>query len=96
MSKIPEARAALSELADLLRARGQNDCAQTIEDILPWMVRRPYAREAAPVTSRPVDPLRAERIRDFARSNPDMPLQDVAAEFQVNIGRVSEALHGDR
>jgi hypothetical protein len=38
----------------------------------------------------------AEEIRQYAAANPDLHQQDIANHFGVNVGRVSEALHGDR
>jgi hypothetical protein len=38
----------------------------------------------------------AEEIRLYAAANPDLHQQDIANHFGVNVGRVSEALHGDR
>lgn len=35
-------------------------------------------------------------IRSFVYTHPTWPLQDVAEKFGVNIGRISEVLHGER
>lgn len=44
----------------------------------------------------PTLPATAAAIRAYCARHPDADLQDVAHRFGVNIGRVSEALHGRR
>ena len=38
----------------------------------------------------------AQEIREFAEANPGMSHQAIAEQFNVNHGRVSEAIHGKR
>jgi hypothetical protein len=42
-----------------------------------------------------MSPELAQEIREFAEANPGLSQQAIA-EFNVNHGRVSEALHGKR
>ena len=56
--------------------------------------RRSYTR--APTTRKSLDEDTKANIRDFVAENPNMAFQDVANIFDVNPGRVSEALHGKR
>jgi len=59
------------------------------------MYRRSATRRAA-VRSPKVTAEMAEEIRQYAKENPDLHQQDIANEFGVNVGRISEALHHDR
>lgn len=48
--------------------------------------------ERAANVSTPMTPALRRMIRQAYQSNPDVPLQDLAHTYNVNIGRVSEAL----
>ena len=50
----------------------------------------------APVQSKRMNDVIAADARQMKSHNPDMPLQEIAEALGVNIGRVSEALNGER
>lgn len=92
MSDIPEARRLLAEALPGLPSPWREQVAAALD----LMHRRPPARQPAPARKRQVDAALAARIRAYVAAHPGEHLQDVAAVFGVNPGRVSEALHGDR
>lgn len=92
MSNIPEARRLLLEVLPHLPLPWREQVAEAID----LMHRRPPARQRAPNKKLSVDARMAASIRLYVASHPDMHLQDVAVMFNTNIGRVSEALHGER
>jgi hypothetical protein len=85
---IPDAR-------DRLRALAKKHNIPELADIADAMYRRAATRRAG-VRSPKVTPEMAEEIRQYAAAHPDLHQQDIANHFGVNVGRVSEALHGDR
>lgn len=88
MRTIPEIRRRLYALA---MERGIPE----LRDLADDLHRRP-AVGRAPVRSRPMTPtLRAEIARWMAE-NPGRTQHEAAAHFNVNPGRVSEALRGKR
>lgn len=64
-------------------------------EIKSKMFRQKPVRKASP-QSQPMTQELAVAIKNFARRNQDMTLQDIATRFNVNAGRVTEALRGDR
>lgn len=92
MSNIPEARRLLAEALPGLPSPWREQDAAAID----LMRRRPPARRPAPARKRQVDAELAAEIRRYVASHPREHLQDVAVRFGTNIGRVSEALHGER
>jgi hypothetical protein len=92
MSDIPGAREILAQLAPHLAPEHR----AVVEMVLPMLHRRRVAKPRAPERSAPVDAETAEAMRAFVRAHPRMSLQEVAAKFSTNPGRVSEALHYDR
>lgn len=88
MSTIPELREELRVLSYRLGV-------PRLAEIAAELKRRP-AKAAGRVTSTPMTPqLRAE-IRAYALANPTLTQVEVAAKFNVNPGRVSEAVSGKR
>ena len=85
---IPEARDRLREMAD---KHGLDE----LRDLAEQMYRRSATRRAATRSPRVTAEI-AQAIRDYADLNPGVHQQDIAEHFGVNVGRVSEALHGDR
>ena len=59
-------------------------------------MRRTYTKRKAPVTSEPMDEVTASAIRRINEANPEMSAQEIADLFNVNPGRVSEAIAGKR
>ena len=58
------------------------------------MYRRSYNR--APVTSRRVTAEIHASVRTMAEDFPELSHQEIAEAHNINIGRVSEILHGKR
>ena len=88
MSDIPRARELLIQTLD--DESGQLD-RELIEEALTLLWRVPPVRKAAP-TSRKMTPKLGEEIRTYASKNPKAAFQDIADKFDVNPGRVSEAM----
>jgi hypothetical protein len=86
--RIPIARDRLRELADLHEM-------PELRDIADAMYRRSATRRAQ-TRSPKLTPKLAEKIRQYAAANPDLHQQDIANHFGVNVGRVSDSLHGDK
>ena len=92
MSNIPEARRLLLLIADAADETTAESIRHVVEN---FMVREKYVRKA-PVKSRAVTPGMARRIRIMALRHPHMHQTDIAAQFGVNPGRVSEILNHKR
>jgi hypothetical protein len=92
MSNIPEARQLLTDALPGMPSPWR----EQVEAALTMMTRRSPARRRAAPKSAFVDARLAAEIRRYVARNPDETLQDVAVRFGTNIGRVSEALHGER
>lgn len=93
---IPEIRDLIAELTEESKtlARRQLYIAQKINQLAQETRRRTYDR--APNTSRRVTAAIRQSVRDMAYANPDMPHQALAEAHGINIGRISEILHGKR
>ncbi len=85
--RIPEIQAELNRLSVELNI-------PRLAELAVELRRRKAYR--APNSSVRMSPILAKQIRDFARQNPDMTQSDMAVLFNVNPGRVSEALRGKR
>lgn len=85
---IPDVRKRLFELATV---HGLPE----LEELAGHLKRR-KAIGRAPAKSRPMTRRLAERIREHAATYPNDTQADIAAHFNVNPGRVSEALAGKR
>jgi Mn-dependent DtxR family transcriptional regulator len=59
------------------------------------MARR-KPKTVAPARSRPITPSLKVMIRLFAANNPTMSQVEIGRAFNVNPGRVSEAIRGKR
>ena len=101
--RIPEVREEMRAIARTMRtiAGGQGTArdlvAQAIrlEGLVEELERR-RADRRAPVGSDPITPELQEEIRAFAALHPTWSQADIGAQFNVNAGRVSEALKGRR
>jgi len=90
---IPECRKALEDIAKLVDHLGYPSVATDIRRVAADMWREPPSRgRPARVKHPPLTAKQMVEIRVFARANPDMHLADIAMMFNVNPGRVSEAL----
>lgn len=86
--KLPEVAARLRELAVSLPCPELNELADEI-------ARRPAGTRAPVKSARMTAKLKADIIA-FAAANPGMAQTEIGAHFNVNPGRVSEALKGKR
>ena len=93
---IPEIRDLITELTEESQklARRQLYIAIKIQQLSQETRRRSYSR--APVTSRRVTAAVRQSVRSMTALHPSMSHQDVAEAHGLNIGRVSEILHGTR
>ena len=82
---IPEIRKRMHELADEL---GSDELRELAEE-----TRRSAAVTRAQPTSTPLTPQLAKEIREFQKQNPTLHQRAIAEHFNVNPGRVSEALN---
>ncbi len=82
----------IPELRDRLREIAEEEGLEELNDIADELKRRSPVRRAEN-KSAPLTPELAQLIRDFAEANPDWHQRDIAEEFNVNQGRVSEALN---
>jgi len=83
--RIPELRARLRELAE------EYDLDE-LHDIADELHRNPPVSRAKN-RSKPLTTELADEIRRYVRRNPGLHQRDVAQRFNVNPGRVSEALN---
>jgi DNA-directed RNA polymerase specialized sigma24 family protein len=91
---IPTVREQLRELAAIIRAAHHPDWADRIEFLATAATRRSHATQGRRKSRRMTAAL-AREIRRFALHNPGLSQQEIADHFGVNMGRVSQALHGD-
>jgi hypothetical protein len=93
MSNIPEARERLLKIADeidWLNGKLGDEVRGIVRDL---MVRPTAIRKARAQSTPMTDELRDE-LRSYARRNPTKTYASIAHHFDVNPGRVSEALRG--
>lgn len=90
MATIPDVRERIKDLA----ARHPQLSGELL-DIERELHRRPVRERAEPRSEPMTSELRIA-MRRYRKTHPDMPLQAIADAFNVNIGRVSEALRGKR
>lgn len=85
---IPEVRKRLKEIAD-------ETGIEELKDLADQMHRRNLKGARAPVTSQKMTPELAAEIRDYLRENPHASSQNVADHFNVNPGRITDALEDE-
>lgn len=90
---MPELRNALDQIGFKLQELEHEDIAEKIFQIVEEMVRASPVRRAK-VSHKPLSESEKELIRAWAKAHPDVHLADIATMFNVNPGRVSEALRG--
>lgn len=83
---IPNVRVRLHELADLYGIDELHELAEATR-------RRTATRRTVP-QSRPMTPELGDEIRAYAANHPRATLGRIAQVFDINAGRVSEALQG--
>ncbi|MGL5839923.1 MAG: hypothetical protein ACRCY3_15625 [Sphingorhabdus sp.] len=82
---IPAIRDRIREIAD-------ESGIEELHDLVDEMYRNSPVRRAMPHSAH-LTPELAEEIRIFARKHPKMHQRDIAQKFNVNPGRVSEAMN---
>lgn len=93
---IPEIRQRLYELSVLNTGTDLGVELGMLADEL-WRRQSPRSLTADQrIESTHVTPLLAYRIREYARDHPDETMLSIGRHFNVNQGRVSEALYGKR
>lgn len=97
MSNVPQARIILRDVAQQLKtgAITRQNAAKVVTATLPMLTRKSPVRRS-PRRKRYVTQRLIGQIKAFARQHPLMHLDDIAAHFGVNPGRVSEILNGKR
>lgn len=90
---IPEVAARLRELAD---ERATPSAISVRLHTLADALKREPALKRAPASSVTMTPALAKRIRTMKARSPRMTQAAIAAKFNINPGRVSEALNGQR
>lgn len=97
MSNVPQARIILRDVAQQLKsgAISKLNAAKVVSATLPMLTRKPPVRRTSR-RKRYVTQNLISQIRAYARAHPNMHLDDIAAHFGVNIGRVSEILNGKK
>jgi hypothetical protein len=93
---IPQIREEVQQLTaeSTQLARRQYEINLRINALMQETYRRSYTR--APVKSKRITADVRASVRHMAANNPDMTHQDIAEAHNINIGRVSEILHGKR
>lgn len=85
----------LPEIANRLRELAREHDLPELAELADEMKRRKPGSRAAP-KSVPMTPLLAQRIRAYKNAHPDMSHVEIGTHFNVNPGRVSEAVKGFR
>jgi hypothetical protein len=93
MSDIPQARARLELLVGRLRYINHDKEAAEIVEIMQLLVREKPIKPKTRAKSRPMTSKLGREIRAYARANPNQSHQQIGNVFQINTGRVSEAMH---
>jgi hypothetical protein len=93
---IPQIREEVQQLTaeSTKLARRQAHINARIDALMQETYRRSYTR--APVSSRRITAAVRASVRAMAQRYPDMSHQALAEAHDINIGRVSEILHGKR
>jgi hypothetical protein len=92
--KIPEISVRIREIAEAIEEDYPDKSGELFE--LADELRRRSPAPRATMTSTSMTPELAQEIRDYAEANPGTSHQAIAEQFNVNHGRVSEAIHGKR
>lgn len=97
MSNVPQARVILRDVAKQLKSGSitRLNAAKVVSATLPLLTRQSPVRRS-PRRKRYVTRNLIGQIKAYARQNPLMHFDDIAAHFGVNPGRVSEILNGKR
>ena len=91
--KVPEVAKRMREIAHRLKSKVPTE-ADELRELADELKRRTGPRAEASSTA--MTPELAQDIRDYVKANPGLSQQTVAQKFNVNHGRVSEAIRGKR
>jgi predicted XRE-type DNA-binding protein len=91
--KLPDVAKRMREIAEQIQDSNPDEADELIE-LAAEIKRRSGTR--APANSTKMTPELYEEIKEFAEANPGMSQQEIAVVFNVNHGRVSEAISGKR
>lgn len=94
MSNIILARQHIEQIARELTRSGERNLARRLNSALELMYRRSPARRM-PTHSRSVTPEIRAQVLELAETT-DMHSAEIAVQLNLNPGRVSEILQGDR
>jgi hypothetical protein len=92
--KIPEVAKRMREIAELIQGAHPGESGELFE--LADELKRRFSGPRAPASSTMMTPELSDEIKEYAEANPSMSHQDIAVVFNVNHGRVSEAIKGKR
>lgn len=92
---IPEIRQRLHVIGDRLDGSGHTDVGAELHGLAEATRRLGPSRKAPRAQGTP-DAEQAAEIRDYAQTHPDETMFDIGRRFNVNQGRVSEAISGKR
>jgi|SoiMethySBSTD1v2_1073268.scaffolds.fasta_scaffold00799_63 hypothetical protein len=100
--RLPDVQDRLKAMAALLEnpttpslSLSRADIAKQLRVLVVEIYRRPRVRQA-PAKARHVDKALRDQLRQYAIMFPDQTYQEIAVQFGVTAGRVSEALAGKR
>jgi isocitrate/isopropylmalate dehydrogenase len=95
--KIPEVRAEIAMINSRLMEinREMQDAIERLDALTKELVRRPPVNVAPRSSTRMTSALR-QQIKAYATANPCKTHSDIGRMFNVNPGRVSEAVRGKR
>jgi len=91
--KLPDVAKRMREIAERIQDNNPDEAGELIE-LAAEIKRRSGTR--APANSTTMTPELYEEIKEYAEANPGMSQQEIAVVFNVNHGRVSEAISGKR
>lgn len=89
---MPENKRSIPEIRDRMREIADTHGIGELNDLADEMYRK-RAIKRAKTRSAHLTPELAEKIRQYVDSHPNLHQRDVAQHFDVNPGRVSEALN---
>ena len=89
-SQIPEARRLLQFVLD--NCEVDNRARDIIDRCIPMMIRDRYKPKKAKAEARTMTPELMSEIQEYVTRNPEEQTKNVDEMFDVNPGRVSEAL----
>lgn len=94
---IPQIRQLIAELTSesVALAKRQTKIAKEIAKLAEETTRRSPVRRAPRVQNKLTEAIKASIVK-MAVANPDTPLREIAAHFDIDAGRVSELLAGRR